>query len=72
MVMFHFVVAEYYPCVCVCVRHIFLSQCSTDRLVGCFQVLVILNSADMNIGVHVSFKVRVFAFFQIYFHEWDG
>ena len=34
-------------CVCVCVCDIFLSQFSIDRHVGCFHVLVILNSADV-------------------------
>ena len=34
--------------------------------------LVIVNSAAMNIGVHVSFKIRVFIFFFLtYAQEWD-
>ena len=29
---------------------------------GCFHVLVTINSVAMNIGVHVSFQIRVFVF----------
>ena len=33
---------------------------------GCFHVMVIVNSAALNIGVHVCFQISVFAFLDIY------
>ena len=44
------------------IYHKFFIHSSVDRHFGCFNVLAIVNSAAMNIGVHVSFQIRLFIF----------
>ena len=47
-------------CVCVCVYHIFFIHSSVSGHLDRFHVLVIVNSAAMNIGVHMLLKVYDF------------
>ena len=41
--------------------HIFFVHSSFDGHLGCFHVLVVVNSVAVNIGVHVSFQNTVFS-----------
>ena len=54
-----FFMAEEYSIVYV--YHIFFVHLSVDGHLGCFHVFTIVNSAAVNIGVHVSFQIRVFS-----------
>ena len=42
----------------------FFIHSSVDGHVGCSHILEIINSACMNIGLHASFQISVFAFFK--------
>ena len=52
---------------CIYVAHLYLS--SVDEHLGCFHILATVNNASMNIGVHVSFQISVFAFFGYIYPE---
>ena len=55
-----------YVCVCVCMslcmhtHDLFLSHSSVDGHLDSFHILAIVNSAAMNIEVHVSFQIVEF------------
>ena len=52
-IVLFFIVAEYYSIVNM--YHLFFTHSSVDGYLGCFHVLVIVNSTAINIGVHISF-----------------
>ena len=54
---FFFFMAEQYSIVYT--YHIFLNHSSVDIHLGCFHVMSVVNSAAVNIQVHVSFSLKV-------------
>ena len=58
-ILFFFFMAEYYSTVYM--YHIFFIHSFVDGHVGCFHALATVNSAALNIGVHVSFQSIVFS-----------
>ena len=49
---------------CVYVCDDLLIHSSIHRHFGCFHILAIVNSATVNIGVHMSFQISVFVLFE--------
>ena len=45
------------------IYHVIFIHWSLDRHLGYFYILAIINSATMNIVVHVSFQINMFTFF---------
>ena len=54
----------------MCAQRVFSGHSSLDGHVGCFHVLALMDSAAMNIGVHISFQIRVCV--RIYAQEWSS
>ena len=44
--------------------HSFFIHLSTNEHLGCFQILAIINNAEMNIEVLIFFQINVLGFFR--------
>jgi len=68
IISFFFYVWVLFHCVCThrhthtYTHYIFLSQWSVGGHLAYFHVLAIINSAATNIGLHLSFQIRIFIF----------
>ena len=51
------------------IYHVFITHSSVDGYLSCFSVLAVVNSAAVNIRVHVSFLIMFY--WGIYVQEWD-
>ena len=60
--LFHLLLAESYFTVLIHTYHVFFIPSSAKGQLGSFHVSASVNSAAMNIGVHVSFQIMVFFF----------
>lgn len=75
MAKFHFSWLSSVPvsvCKCAYVYQVFFTGSSVDGHLDYSHILATVNSAAVNTGVHMSFRIAGFCFLQIYTQEQDS
>ena len=68
-----YIYTHIYMCIYIYIYiyHNYFIHSSVDVHLRCVYILTIVNSAAMNVGLHIPFQISVFIFYRIYNQEWN-